>query len=313
MRPPRVFPTPSSFVMLATLLTLACSRAPGADPSARAAEARVPLAVAGVRVTDLTSPDERPEGYALPDVTAWAADELARATSLRLTREPGAGAPSISLALLYGVVTSDRESTRTALAGSVLTAGVQANLAVAVPGEPPLTFQAERIAEQPLTEADAQGFGEALSRQLEGLTRATLRQLDRKVALQHAAEADVIATLSADDDALIEYAATLVGERGLTAGVPRLLALLKSQNPALRLRAIGALGQLRAAEAAGPLAALAGGAESPREIAAAVQALADLDNDEARRYLASVRSTTPFDDVRKLVDQVLGGGAAKRP
>jgi len=293
--------------VLIVVLAWGCSRPPAGGGGAVSKARSLPLAVAGVRVTDLTAPEERPEGYVMPDVAAWADDELSRAASLRLTKDEAAGAPTISVALLYGVVTSDREASRQPLAGALLTAGAQVNLGLTLPGEPPLIFQAERVGEQALTEADTRGFSGTLSRHLEGLVRATLRQLDRKVALYHGEADAVLATLSSDDDALIEYAATLAGERGFSKAVPRLLHLLSSQNPALRLRAIGALGQLKAPEAVKPLADLAGSAEAPREIAGAVQALGDIGTPEARRYLESLRATTPFDDVRALIERVLGG------
>jgi hypothetical protein len=294
-------------VLLVTLTLATCAKAPsptdGAAPTPPAAPGL--LVVSGVRVTDLTAPDERPEGYVLPDVAAWAEDELARATTLRLAKDSAAGAPAISLALLYGVVSPERQATRDPLAGAVLTAGVQANLGMPVPGEPPLAFQAERLAEQALTEADAAGFGATLSRQLEGLSRAAVRQLDRKVALHRGDQAALIAALDDPDDALVEYAATLVGERGHQGAVPKLLERLKSPTLAVRLRAIGALGQLKAVAAVAPLADLAGQAKHPREIAAAILGLADIGGPEARRYLEGLRASTPIDDVRKLVDQAL--------
>jgi len=285
------------------LVAAGCSK--GAPPGGAPAPTFEPVAVAGVRVSDLTSPDDRPEGYALPDVAAWATDELSRATSLRLAKPPAGAAPTLSMALLYGVIAPDRQPSRAPLAGAVLTAGVQVNLALAVPGEPPLTFQAERIAEQALTEADAAGFAATLSRLLEGLSRAAVRQLDRKLALHHGDGAALIAALDGDDEALVEYAATLLGERGHAQAGPRLIALLKSTGQGVRMRAIGALGQLKAVDALAPLADLAGGSTNPREIAAAVQALADIGGPDARRYLEGLRASTPFDGVRQVVDQAL--------
>lgn len=315
-RPPWIL----TIVLLLTasmLATTAC-KGPGGEPRGGASSAGAGLApssddrlrVSRIAVRDLTVEAERGD-FSLPDLRQVLAKGLPAGSLLRF---PDAAAPAgrreeggnaLHVAVLYGLISAEGRSLKVAEKGARLTAGVQLHLTLLTPGEPAAILRSERIGEETLPGIEPAQVHEATAALLRRLALSALNALDQRVSIHQGDEASALLGLDARDPGIQAYAIEQVGERGYRGATPQLLKLLDSEDGELRLRAIGALGLLKASEATSRLAALAGGNEHPREIAAAIHALADIGTPDARRYLKSVRDTSLFDDVKRLVDEAL--------
>jgi hypothetical protein len=304
--------TPSLLLAVVLVFTALGTSCKGRSPAPTVSPLSAPeIQVSRVVVRDLTEEASR-GSYVLPDLRPTLTKAVPAGSLLRL---PKVGAPTaaqaesktvLHVAVLYGLVSAEGQSILESEAGARITAGVQLNLALVVPGGPSVVLQAERIGDEAIPAAtaieDAHELSTALLRRL---SMSALRALDQRVTISRGSEDVVLAGLDARDAGVQAYAIEQVGERGLASATPRLVKLLANEDAELRLRAIGALGLLRAPVATAPLAKLAGGNEHPREIAAAINALADIGTPEARRYLESVRDTSLFDDVKRLADEAL--------
>ena len=302
---------------IAALSTATACKGSGGTPgggssqgSTLSAQAETPLTIARVTVRDLTEEAARAD-FILPDLADVLAKGLPPGSLLRLpdAQDTGstahAGGSTLHVAVLYGLVSADGRTLQNPEEGARVTAGVQLHLALITSGEPAAVLQAERIGEETIGATGQAALHRATTALLHRLAVSALSALDQRVTIRQGGEASALAGLEARDPAVQAYAIEQVGERGYTNATPRLLTLLDGEDGELRLRAIGALGLLKAASATARLADLAGGSEHPREIAAAIHALADIGSPEARRYLKSVRDTSLFDDVKRLVDEAL--------
>ena len=304
----RPAPWLSAFILLGLFACKGPVSGQESAPSASPAEAQV--LVSQIKIRDLTEEKVR-GGFRLPKLRTVLTEGLPTGSLLRFERPAAGPTPEtnggnrLHVAVLHGLVSKDGHSIHEPEEGARLTAGVQLHLALISPREPARVLQAERIGEEALTSGDKAAVHDATAALLRRLTRSAIRALDQRVTIHQGGEAAALAGLEARDAAVQAYAIEQVGERGYERAIPQLIEIIEGEDPKLRLRAIGSLGLLGASTATAKLAALAGGNERPREIAAAIQALADINTPEARRYLKSVGATSLFEDVRHLVDEAL--------
>ncbi|HKA90739.1 MAG TPA: HEAT repeat domain-containing protein [Haliangiales bacterium] len=144
----------------------------------------------------------------------------------------------------------------------------------------------------------AQGAVEcALARAAGGLiARETVRRGDEKA---------VIAALSGSDPSLRQAAFAAVADHRLSAAVPRLLELLKSDDAMARDGAIGALVALRDPRAVKPLADL-GQFNDLDMMRRVIDAIGAIGGEEARAYLEMVASGHDVPGIRALAKDALG-------
>ena len=292
-----------SLIGLLLLLT-ACQRGCSGDEPA-AAQPPSPTKIGGIKITDLTNEGERPAGLPVrsAEIEAWVQAGLgARVASSDEERDR---AVSLSVALLYGMVTPDDELIVTPQEGAQLTCGVKCTVLIAPPGEVPLRVEGEAIVDQRLMSDDPAAFEAAARELLARAVRQAVRRLARRLDLLEGPDAALIAALGDADAAVASTAAQLAGERGVQDAVPRLVTLLERPDLTLRMRVIGALGLLKDDRAVPGLAKLADGA-TPELIHAAVLALADIGTPTARRYLSTIASSSVFEHVRELAREALG-------
>lgn len=105
---------------------------------------------------------------------------------------------------------------------------------------------------------------------------------------------------------LLLQALVVAGDRRLRGAVPMLIRLLDSEDSDVVIRVIGALGRIRDPEALRPLGRLAL-AQRPELPYAALQAIADIGGDEARRVLELVVEQAPSPVVVREARDLLRG------
>jgi hypothetical protein len=137
------------------------------------------------------------------------------------------------------------------------------------------------------------------------------RGLVEKAALRHAELPAILAALDGADPALRQVAFATIGERHLSAAVPRLIELLHSSDELVRDGAIGALVALRDPRAVKALTDLAQfkDLDLMRRI---IDAVGTIGGDDARAYLELVAEGHDVPIIRELAQQALEDMARRR-
>ncbi len=147
-----------------------------------------------------------------------------------------------------------------------------------------------------------------------GAIREALAMAYDQYRLVHAPDSEVLQVLEAGRPrgALLQ-AMVVAGDRGMREAVPLLLRHLDSEDSGVVMRAVGALGRIRDPAALRPLGRVALGT-MPDVPHAALQAVADIGGEEARRVLEMVaeqsQSVVVAREARDLLLR-LGGGKGK--
>jgi HEAT repeat protein len=115
---------------------------------------------------------------------------------------------------------------------------------------------------------------------------------------------DVLAALASPDPSLRQFAFAAIGDHHLRAAVPKLLAMLKSDDVLVRDGAIGALVALRERSAVKALTDL-GQFKDLDMMRRIIDAVGAIGGDEARAYLELVASGHDVPAVRELATQAL--------
>jgi hypothetical protein len=128
--------------------------------------------------------------------------------------------------------------------------------------------------------------------------------LGARVKLADGNAAAIAAAIDGSDEDLREEAMRIAGERRVKEAVPSLLKLLKSEEPALRDRAIGTLAEIGDARAVRPLTEVAKFYDVT-DLPKVLDALATIGGPEARSYLEFVASGHDNPEMRELAKQAL--------
>jgi hypothetical protein len=149
----------------------------------------------------------------------------------------------------------------------------------------------------------------------EGALRIALEDASRGLAWQLDAhkksEAELVTDLSAIDPRVRDYAIRALADRRSPAAVPHLLARLQDDDPAVALRAVGALVAIGDRRAVEPLIDLT--RRRPPHVATQVlYALASLGGPTAEAYLFTLESGASDEDVRRAASDALAELRRKR-
>jgi hypothetical protein len=128
--------------------------------------------------------------------------------------------------------------------------------------------------------------------------------LSARVKLADGNAQAIVAAIDGDDEDLREEAMRIAAERQVKEAVPPLLRRLKSEEPALRDRAIGALSEIGDARAVRPLTEVAKFYDVT-DLPKVLDALATIGGPEARSYLEFVASGHDSSEMRELAKQAL--------
>jgi hypothetical protein len=170
-------------------------------------------------------------------------------------------------------------------------------------GEPgALSFEQTALAERAYTPGKP---GEpAWQAHAEHAVRDCVGGVGARVKLAGGDAGAIVAAIDGPDDELREEAMRLAGERKESAAVPPLLKRLKSDDAAVRDRAIGALAAIGDARAVRPLTEVAK-FNDLTDLPKVLDALATIGGPEARSYLEFVASGHENPEMRDLAKEAL--------
>jgi HEAT repeat protein len=159
----------------------------------------------------------------------------------------------------------------------------------------------------PDPEARLAAFRTALRFALDDASRGIAWQLDARKK----SDDDLVADLSSLDPRVRDYAIRALADRRSPAAVPHLLARLDDDDPAIVLRAVGALVAIGDRRAVEPLIDLT--RKRPPHVATQVlYALASLGGPTAEAYLFTLESGAADEDIRRAASDALSELRRKR-
>lgn len=163
-----------------------------------------------------------------------------------------------------------------------------------------LSFEQQALAEKlyaPELVPDWQGT-------VDRAVRDCVAGLGARVKLADGNGAAIASAIDGSDEDLREEAMRIAAERRAPEAVPALIKRLKGEDPALRDRAIGALGEIGDARAVRPLTEVAKFYDV-NDLPKVLDALATIGGPEARSYLEFVSSGHENPEMRELAKQAL--------
>jgi hypothetical protein len=281
--------------LLALPLVVACvKRAPSPPP---------PPEIVDVRVNYRSQGQPGAPVLDVAALGATARTTIAAASGLIVHEDAGSDAPKdararryklrVDVALEGGIDDKSKEGVMHALVSAQL---------IPVGAEPgALSFEQQALAEARFNSArhDADWQGHA--------TRAVkdcVTGVGARVKLAAGNAPAIVAAIDGNDDDLREEAMRIAAERHVKEAVPPLLRRLKSDEPAERDRAIGALSEIGDARAVRPLTEVAKFYDVT-DLPKVLDALATIGGPEARSYLEFVASGHDSPEMRELAKQAL--------
>ena len=210
----------------------------------------------------------------------------------------------------------DLESARRLAGGEGAVADVQLILeltAASPEGEPERTVS--EGAGRAVSAADAGTEAHARLAAFEGALRGALDDAARGLAWQLESRRKTDDELSRDladvDPRVRDYAIRALADRRSPAVVPQLIARLEDDNPAVALRAVGALVAIGDRRAVEPLIEMTR-KRPPQLVAQVLYALASLGGPTAEAFLYTLESGAPDDEVRHAATEALAELRRKR-
>ena len=167
------------------------------------------------------------------------------------------------------------------------------------------TFRTEIIDEAPYGGPGQAVGSEVLDALLERVAEAVGAQLYGQVRMRHASDAEVRAALRGESAVgVLMEAASEAGERGLTDVIDKLIELTEHTDETVVLRAASSLGRLSQGDEASvrALAKLTSGSDMERHLVA-IQALGDIGDQRALRYLDTLTEGHPEPGIRQAARQ----------
>jgi hypothetical protein len=150
-------------------------------------------------------------------------------------------------------------------------------------------------------------FDGALRAALDDAARGLAWQLDAR----RKSEEELVRDLSDPDARVRDYAIRALADRRSPAAVPQLLERLNDDNPAVALRAVGALVAIGDRRAVGPLIEMTHKRPAPM-VTQVLYALASLGGPTAEAFLYTLESGSPDDEVRRAATDALAELRHKR-
>lgn len=275
-------------------LCAACKRGTPAPPPPRIVE---------VRVIDGT-PKEEQQPLDLAALTEKARVTIGRASGMAVT-DGGPQAAGPRYKLRVEVRTEGAEDDKSGK--GVMRALVQARLSPVGAEIGALSFEQSAVAERvyALKDKDPSDPHAAWRAHTLRAVEDVVRGAGARARLQTGDGAALALALDGKDEDLREEAIRIAGERRERAVVPQLVKLLKSEDPATRDRAIGALSTIGDARAVKPLTEVARFRDLS-DLPKILDAVSAIGGDQARVYLEFVTSGHESSEMRDLAKQALG-------
>jgi len=210
----------------------------------------------------------------------------------------------------------DLESARRLAGGEGAAADVQLVLeltAASPEGEPERTVSegAGRAASAADAGTEANARLAAFERALRGALDDAARGLAWQLESRRKTDDELSRDLADVDSRVRDYAIRALADRRSPAVVPQLIARLEDDNPAVALRAVGALVAIGDRRAVEPLIEMTR-KRPPQLVAQVLYALASLGGSTAEAFLYTLESGAPDDEVRRAANEALAELRRKR-
>lgn len=281
-----------SRLLVAVALLGGCRRAPALPPPGQVIE---------VKVVDRTPPAASPAHLDAGELARRAARVLSHTGGLTVTDGGAsrAGGPRYRLLVEIRLEGAEEPSEGKGIMRAYVAARLQP--VRAEPGA--ASFDQAAVAER-IYQLETEGGELKWRAHAERAVEDAVRAVSARVRLTAAATPVLLAALAGDDDDLKQEAIRVAGERHERELVPGLIKLLRSEDAAMRDRAIGALAAIRDVRAVKPLTEVAR-FRDVSDLPKVLDAVAAIGGDEARAYLEFVSTGHEDLEIREMAKQAL--------